>query len=205
MRSIWLGALVLCAATEASAQMRITEWMYSGGSGEFIEFTNVGNAPVDLTGWSYDDDSRLPGVFLLTPLGVVQPGQSVVITEATAAAFRSEWSLPMSVGVLGEYTNNLGRNDEINLFDSSGTLADRLTYGDQTFLGSIRTQSISGNPATPAALGANDVYQWVLSAGGDAFGSYVSTFGSIGNPGVYVPEPAGLLTLALGGLLIRRR
>jgi len=133
MRGVWLGALVLCAATEASAQMRITEWMYSGGSGEFIEFTNVGNAPVDLTGWSYDDDSRLPGVFLLTPLGVVQPGQSVVITEATAAAFRSEWSLPMSVGVLGEYTNNLGRNDEINLFDSSGTLADRLTYGDQTW------------------------------------------------------------------------
>lgn len=47
----------------AHADVRITEWMYSGGSGEFIEFTNLGSSAIDFTGWSYDDDSRLPGVF----------------------------------------------------------------------------------------------------------------------------------------------
>jgi len=197
---------VLCAVCSAAqASIRITEWMYSGQNGEFVEFTNVGAGPVDMTGWSYDDDSRIPGVFSLSGFGVVQPGESVIITESSAADFRVAWSLPVSVKVLGGYTNNLGRNDEINLFDGSDQLVDRLTYGDQAFVGSIRTQGRSGNPTTPAALGANDVYQWTLSAVGDTFGSYASTGGDIGNPGVYIPEPSALALIALGALAVRRR
>jgi hypothetical protein len=72
-------------------QIRITEWMYDGAGGEWVELTNVGGAPVDLTGWSYDDDSATVGVFSLSGFGVVQPGESVVFTEATVAAFRSAW------------------------------------------------------------------------------------------------------------------
>ena len=199
-----IAALGLTAA--AQADMRITEWAYSASNGEFVEFTNVGAAAIDLTGWSYDDDSRLPGTLDLSAFGIVQPGESVVITESVEADFRAAWGLPASVDVIGEYTNNLGRNDEINLFDIGGNLIDRLTYGDQTFPGSIRTQNFSGNPATPAALGANDPFQWVLAANGDSYGSYFSSFGDVGNPGVYIPEPASLTLLALGGLaLIRRR
>ncbi len=194
---------VACGAAEAG--IRITEWMYTGQNGEFVEFTNVGAAPVDMTGWSYDDDSRIPGVFSLSGFGVVQPGESVIITESTAAAFRAAWNLPASVKVLGGVTNNLGRNDEINLFDGSNQLVDRLTYGDQNFPGSIRTQRVSGNPSTPAALGANDVYQWTLSAVGDTFGSYTSTGGDVGNPGVYIPEPGALALLVVGVLAARRR
>jgi len=58
---------------------------------------------------------------------------------------------------------------------------------------------------TPAALGANDVYQWTLSTVGDTFGSYTSTGGDVGNPGVYIPEPSALALLALGVLAVRRR
>jgi len=193
----------LCSAAQAS--MRITEWMYSGQNGEFVEFTNVGAVPVDMTGWSYDDDSQIPGVFSLSGFGVVQPGESVVITESSAADFRVAWNLPAWVKVLGGVTNNLGRNDEINLFDASSQLVDRLTYGDQSFSGSIRTQGRSGNPMTPAALGANNVYQWTLSTVGDAFGSYTSTGGDVGNPGVYIPEPSAVALLALGLVAVRRR
>jgi hypothetical protein len=121
------------------------------------------------------------------------------------------------VKVIGGNDNNLGRNDEINLYNAADELVDRLTYGDQDYVGSIRTNAISGNPATPAALGANDVYQWVLSAPGDAFGSYTSVAvgdlagGDVANPGVYiagaVPEPGTVLLLILGaaGLLTCRR
>lgn len=198
-----VAALALTAA--AHADMRITEWAYSASNGEYVEFTNFGAAAIDLTGWSYDDDSRLPGVLDLSAFGTVQPGESVVITESLEADFRAAWNLAAAVDVIGEYTNNLGRNDEINLFDNGGVLVDRLTYGDQTFPGTIRTQNISGNPATLAALGANDVSQWVLSGDGDSFGSYFSSFGDLGNPGVYIPEPASLTLLALGGLALLRR
>lgn len=208
MRSVagGLGLVFVLASIvpPASAGMYITEWMYSGANGEFVEFTNLGAVPIDMTGWSYDDDSQLPGVFDLSGFGVVQPGQSVIITESTADDFIAAWNLS-GVAVLGGYTNNLGRNDEINLFDAGGQLVDCLTYGDQTFPGTIRTQNVSGNPLTPAALGANDVSQWTLSVVGDEFGSYTSMGGDKGNPGVYIPEPAGLVLLALAGLALRRR
>ena len=61
-------------------------------------------------------------------------------------------------------TNNLGRDDEINIFNGA-TLVDRLTYGDQTFPGTIRTQGKSGVPTTCQALGANNVGAWVFSHG----------------------------------------
>jgi MYXO-CTERM domain-containing protein len=197
--------LVLCAAAGvANADIRITEWMYSGTGPEFVEFTNVGNTAVDMTNWSYDDDSRLVGEFDLSGFGVVAAGESVVITEGDAADFRFVWNLDAAVKVLGGYTNNLSRNDEINLFDGTGTLADRLAYGDQNFPGTIRTQGASGNPLA-GALGANDPSLWVLSFAGDAYGSYASIDGDLGNPGRYIPAPGAAALLGLGGLVVGRR
>jgi predicted extracellular nuclease len=199
-----VATLVVAMTSSSQGAMRITEWAYQGNGGEYIEFTNTGAAPIDLTGWSYDDDSQLPGVFSLSPLGVVAPGESVVITESTAASFRTAWSLAPTVKVLGGYTNNLGRADQINLFDGA-SLVDTLTYGDQTFPGTIRTQNISGNPISLAALGADDVAQWQLSFVGDAYGSYLSTLGDLGNPGIgtyVVPEPSTVALMVLGSLAL---
>ncbi|MEJ5260216.1 MAG: lamin tail domain-containing protein [Anaerohalosphaeraceae bacterium] len=194
--------LVCCAY--APATMRITEWMYGGANGEFVEFTNVGSTPIDLTGWSYDDDNRRPGQFSLSPFGIVAPGESVIITESAAASFRTAWGLSSSVKILGGYTNNLGRNDEINLYDALGNLVDRLTFGDQNFPGSIRTLNKSGN-IPPAKLGQNDVYSAVLSAVNDEYGSFASTGGDIGNPGYYIPEPTTFALLAAAGALALRK
>jgi len=205
MKSAVIVSTVLGIAGSAFAQVRITEWMYSGANGEFFELTNVGNAPVDLTGWSYDDDSATPGVLSLSPLGVLMPGESAVLTESSEAAFRAAWGLAPTVKIIGGYTNNLGRNDQINIFDSSNAIADRLTYGDEVFIGSIRTQNISGNPMTPAALGADDVYQWIFAAPGDAFGSYFSSGGDLGNPGIYVPGPGAAVLAGLGLMSCLRR
>lgn len=197
-------SLAVLAGT-AAAEIRITEWMYSGGDGEFVEFTNTGASAIDLAGWSYDDDSRLPGGFDLSGFGMVGAGESVVITESDAEAFRTAWGLSASVQILGGYTNNLGRTDEINLFDSNGDLIDRLTYGDQVFVGSIRTQEVSGN-VLPGALGQNDVFGWVLSASGDIYGSTLSSAGDLGNPGTWVPAPGAMALLGLGALAgVRRR
>lgn len=197
----------------AAADLRITEWMYDGTGGEFVEFTNMGTSALDLSGWSYDDDSRLPGVFDLSAFGVVAVGESIVITESSASAFRTEWKLADSVKVLGGYTNNLGRADEINLFSAVAALADRLTYGDQAISGSIRAQNKSGRPGSLAAIGANDARAWVFSSVGDAEGSFASVNGAIGSPGFTafapspVPEPQtyGLLIAGLGTVAMIRR
>jgi hypothetical protein len=177
------GALALAFAASAHAQVRITEYMYSGADGEFVEFTNVGTAAVDLTGWSYSDSTRLPGSVALGALGTLAPGASAILTEADAATFRTDWSLPAEQAVLGgNLVQNLGRGDEINLYDAQGGLADRLTYGDEAFPGSIRTQNISGW-VSAAGLGSNDPMAWTLSAAGDAEGSVASVGGDIGSPG----------------------
>ena len=223
MKKILALATALALAAPAMAQVQITEWMYSGNdnnvSGEYIEFTNLGTNAVNFSGWVYDDDSRsstvAAGGFSLSALGLVNPGESVVITESDAAAFRTNWNLPGTVKVLGNYTNNIGRADEINLFDANGTLVDRLAYGDAVFPGTIRTQTSGGTPVSLTALAPQTVQigDWVLAATGDSYGSTMAATGDVGNPGLFtlapVPEPetyAMLLAgLGLVGAIARRR
>lgn len=197
-----LTVLLLLANQANATGVFITEWMYSGNGAEYVEFTNMSSNPVDFTGWSYDDDSRIPGVFDLSGFGVVQHGESVIITEDTADFFREDWNLPLTIKVLGGMTNNLGRNDEINLFDNEGNLVDRLTYGDTAFSGTIRTQRISGNPISFDALGKNDPALWILSMENDVYGSYFSEINDLGNPGKFAPVPVpAAVWLMLTGLI----
>ena len=80
---------------------------------------------------------------------------------------------------------NLGRNDQINLFDASGHLVERLSYGDETYTGTIRTQNKSGQVCS-GEVGQNNIFAWVLAASGDAFGSHAATTGELGTPGQWV-------------------
>ena len=190
----WAGAAV-------PAQIAITEWMYNptlSANAEFVEVTNIGGAPLDMTGYSFDDDSRTPGTFSLAALGTLAPGESGLIIEKTAAAFRTEWSLSGSVKIADANTNNLGRSDEINIFNGT-TLADRLTYDDLTkFPGTIRTVGKSGAPTTCLGLGANNVGLWVLSAVGDGRGSRASLSGDVASPGTTPLGACGPVTIVGG-------
>lgn len=219
-------ALILAAAAgtaaTANAGIQITEFMYSGEGDEFFELTNTGTMPVDMAGWVYDDSSRVfnpsnatgadvpdplnPGEEIdagldLGSFGVIQPGESVVVHEGVDFIFRADWSLDPSVKTIALYENNLGRGDEINVYDASGTLVDRLTYNDQDFPGEVRAREFSANPKTLAALGANDYGQWHLASEGDVYGSYKSVPGDIASPGFFqIPTPASAALLGLAGL-----
>ena len=56
-----IAVLLAVAANPVRANVQITEWMDNGNAagsiGEFVELTNRGAAPVDMNGWSFDDDS----------------------------------------------------------------------------------------------------------------------------------------------------
>jgi hypothetical protein len=171
-----------------------------------------------MTGWYYSDSARNPGgvddegdpaSLDLSPFGIVAPGEVVIVTEEIEQDFRDIWfNMPATVKIIGENGINLGRDDEINIYsgtDPIANLIDSLWYGDNpsggSFPGSIRTNAVSGNPLTAAALGANDVYQWTLSTDGDRYGSYTSLAADVGNPGVnLVPEPTTIALLLLGAM-----
>lgn len=184
----------------AQAQIRFTEFASGSigggtGLGEFIEITNIGGSAIDLTGWSFDDLSAVPGAFSISGLGVLAAGSSAIITEnADANAFRTGWGLSGSVAVIGGLNQNLSSGgDALNLFDASNTLVDTLVFTNQANLG------VSNNgPADQ--LGMNNYPAWQASSIGDTFGSHLSTNGDVGNPGSYtpVPEPATLLVTGLG-------
>jgi predicted extracellular nuclease len=187
----------------AVPNVQITEYMYTGNGGEFIEFTNLGTTPVDFTGWSFDDNSRTPTSFSLSAFGVVAAGESVILTESTELDFRNAWTLlPATTKVIGGLNQNLGRADEINIYDNANTLVDRLTYDDQTIPGTIRTQGASGwTPVTNLAPQTINT-TWRLSTVADAQNSYASTNGDIGNPGAYNATPptvAGVTIVQSGG------
>ncbi len=195
--------LFASAAAQAAANMKITEYMYSGGDGEFIEFTNVGDTAQDMTGWSFDDNSELAGSVDLSAFGVLQSGESAILTETDAETFRAAWNLCPSQKIIGGNSDNLGRDDEINLYDSTGALVDRLTYGDDVaFPGTIRTQNISG-VVSVAGLGANTIADWSLSSIGDAEHSTTSTHGDIGSPGRSTRITAGNATCPFLGPVMR--
>ncbi len=193
-----LSALVVLGATApafAQGQMVITELTYQSQTGgiEFVEFTNIGNAPVDMTGWSYDDDSFTAGTIDLSAFGVVQAGESVVLCEDPANDFRLIWGLPSSVKVIGGNSANLGRNDGVGLYDATLTEVDRIDFGDEDFPSTPRCRDATVWPYAEA-VGQDNMYGWAQSSVGDAQGSYQIPFPPIedvGNPGSFTLVSAG--------------
>lgn len=207
MKHFLTVSVVVLLGQAAFGDVVISEWMYSGANGEFIEFTNAGSEAVDMTNWSYSDTDAQPGdLSFLDVFGVVQPGESVILTDADPTAFRTAWGLDAGVKVFGSNTNsNLGRNDQINLYDAAGNQVDQLIFGDQVYPGTVRTQNKSCS-ILASRYGYTVVQEgWVLASIGDAFGSWASSGGDLGSPGLAIPEPATLVLVALGGLAIARR
>ena len=180
------GLVALSGPSQAAdgPLIRITEVEYNGS--EFVELTNVGTAAQDFTGWSYDDDSRTAGTVSLSGFGTVAAGASVILTDTTADAFRTEWGLLSTVKVVGGNAANLGRADEVNIYDSSNALVDRITYNDQAADGDSakgpRTDTASAWVSADS-LGLNTFSAWTRSTAADAEGSWASVNGFVASPG----------------------
>lgn len=118
--------LAACAATTAAVkavpQIRITEFMYTGLFGEYVEIANIGDTEQNMTGWSFSDNSRIVGDTSLSEIGTLSPGEAAIITEVSDALFTLVWytepgepALPAS-NIIANNTSNLGRSDETNIY-----------------------------------------------------------------------------------------
>ncbi|MDZ4818120.1 MAG: lamin tail domain-containing protein [Planctomycetota bacterium] len=189
----------------------ITEFNSNSGDGqdyEFVEFTNVSAAPIDMTGWSESDSDRdIQGAgHVLTAFGELQPGESAIFTEAMPDAFRIYWwgsveAAPVDLKIIGPYSNdNLSSGgDEINLFGPDALVgttdyADRLWYSSnpagsaEVPQGGGAASGVTRNPTTLDVLGQNTNYLWVNSAIDDEYGSFAAAGNAalVGNPGKFL-------------------
>lgn len=172
------------------ASLAITEIMPNSNhpspiNGDWFEITNFGTDPIDLDGFSWDDDSRLAGRHEITSSVILNANESVVfasILNVDEAAWLASW-MQTSTGLRVYAEDDFGPigfsglssgGDEVNLYDDLGQLVSRATY-----TGTDVTAGISirfGNDGTVLGLSVNNVD-----------GAYTSDDGDIGSPGNLAP------------------
>ena len=186
------------AKVQKHADIQITEFAYGGkfvptasdtGDGEYVELTNVGEAAQDFTGWQFNVVKATTNLSIdLSGFGTVQPGESVLVTDLTAADFRSEWNLTSAVKILSDKQGQTtaatldSGADTINILNSSAGVVDTLAYA-KSYL-TAKGVAAWVNPGHLADTSTATAGAWTTPAtAGDAEGSWTSTGGAVGSPG----------------------
>jgi hypothetical protein len=208
------GLGIAPAAHAAAADLLVTEIAYGGnavygdgGDGEYVELTNVGDAAQDVSGWYFSSSASLA---ITTPLAtagqslagladgsgtntVVQPGESVIITDLTPAHFRTEWGLKSSVKVVNDGTSTLKKAGSVYVSNGT-TVLDQISYdlttpgkGKSAWVSSAHVADQQGGSGSTFAFNGSTAPSngWTISAPADSEGSWSSTgaVASVGSPG----------------------
>jgi len=182
-------AILAAGACSSHAQLAITEAMSSASTNgviqnsDFWELSNFGTNTIDLTGYSWDDNSgglaqADPAPFVGLTIG---PGESIIFFQSTAPAstnadqFRAWWGLSPSVQAVMFVGNGLGSTgDGIRLY-GPGAVNDADVVDSVDFLDALRGSTFTYDPAT----GAFGIYS--TNGVGGAFKA--ATSDDIGSPG----------------------
>ncbi len=128
----------------AGPLLRLTEVMSSSlaVTADWFELVNLGDTPVDLTGFRMDDGSFLFGSGVALTFGgfggttQLQPGETAVFTESTdLAAFRATWKLPAAVKIGSYGGSGVGLSsggDGVVLFNAAGVEQHRVSFNTAT-------------------------------------------------------------------------
>ena len=215
------AAVAVSASASAKAQIFITEvapWASGNAAyaSDWFELTNTGASAADITGWKMDDNSgSTPSPVALSGITSIAAGKSVVFIDITGSdlatkstGFFNAWfggTAPAGFEIGGYGGTSVGLStggDAVNLFDGSGTLMAKVTFGTadnaspfQTFDNTAALDNVT--ISTLSTVGVN--------------GAFTATDGiEVGSPGVTaVPEPseyaAAFGVLALGAAVWIRR
>lgn len=143
--------LLASASAQDLIVSEILSQQASADTADFWELTNIGASPIDLSGWSWDDDSRTADVVVI-PDGVsIAPGESIVFAGMDAADFRAWWGIPASAQVIGDAgAPGLGQGDGIALFDANDAEVLFFSYAASGFTRADGGASTGGHAGASA-------------------------------------------------------
>ena len=170
----------------SAVKLTISEIMAGSNStaynADWFEIHNYGDSAVDLGGFSWDDESEIPGTSTF-PMVTVQPGQAIVVLDDVAAnkdAFLAEWKL-----YAGSVT--IVANDEL-----TGSFPSLSQNGDAVFLYDANGAEMASGVYTAATAGFAVEFDTTGAFLGDAVdgtnGAYTSLEGDVGSPGNLTPN-----------------
>jgi len=233
MRNLTIAALVAATASVASATggVAITEMMSKSGTTEdWFEITNFGDSAVDISGWSYDDESaEIADAIAISGATSIAAGESLIVLQldnegadaATQVAdFRAFWGGLSGVNIawLDNDPAGLGKGDGITIFDSGNNVVLQQFYGDGdatdpmdliddehagVWAGGEEWDSANLTPAGWVG-GASFDGQYGIFASASVNGEGFLEYGSLGYA-EKVPAPGAAALLGLGGLAASRR
>ncbi len=156
----------------------INELMYSPPvvGDEFIELYNVSGSPVSLENWSFS--AGVDFTFGATTLGA---SEYMLVVGIDPAAFRTKYSIPAGVQIVGPFTGALANNGEnVELARPNATAGairmDRVNYNSDS-LWPIRPQGIGSSLSRIASSAyGNDVSNWGADVTGGSPGGENSIF-----------------------------
>jgi hypothetical protein len=213
-QTIALAALCALGILNTRAQVRITEVDANGSSAgygaDWFELLNLGSTTLDLTGWKMDDNSAAFGSAVAMRNNAsanpfqLAPGQMAIFLEdgatstgdaALGTAFQNAWgaNLPSNLTLYyygGSGVGLGGGGDQVNIYDSGGSLMANVIFGASTLTGGTFDNAAELNNATLTQFSQVGVNGAFTSASG----------GEIGSPGL-VPEPSSLALFATGAAL----
>jgi hypothetical protein len=171
----------------------ISELMYHPATGgdEFLELRNISNAAVPL----YDPANlantwKIDGIAFNFPQGVtLQPGQVILVTPLTAAAWRTKYGTPAAIQICGPYAGALSNSGEAISLQMPGV--PYLNAFAQVVVPMIDVDGVRYLPASPWPTGAagtgKSLERFDLTAYGDDPANWRLAASNGGSPGVPLP------------------
>jgi lamin tail-like protein len=168
----------------------LSELMYfpAAGGDEFVEIRNISSSPVPLfdpahpaNGW------KISGIGYTFPGGItLQPGQIVLLTPLTEAAWRAKYATPTAIQIFGPYAGNLDNTGERVTLQMPGV--PYLNASNQTVIPYITIDSVAYKPTAPWAANAAgtgpSLERWNWRAYADDPGNWRASPTAGGSPGV---------------------
>lgn len=197
---ILLVLVGFCFAATANAVLVITEVMSESGHADVLlgtdwwELTNTGPEPVNMAGYTWDDNHQVPGASVFWGF-TIDAGESIIILYSGAPSYWSEfWGLCPDADVYDFFCNfsQLDSADGVFLYDGSNDLVASVEYSSST-VGFSHEWDISGTYLGLSVIGENGAYQSLV------------VNPDVGSPCYATPEPATVLLLGLGGLALLRK